>query len=64
VTTHLRTPAPLEQAVTSQPNIDPDGSYVLPETIDIGGLTLTPAKTGLLPALKQKNELLHFGYVT
>jgi hypothetical protein len=30
----------------------------------LGDLTVTPAKTGLLPALKQKNELFHFGYVT
>jgi hypothetical protein len=32
--------------------------------MDIDGLTLTPAKTGLLPALKRKYELLHFGFVT
>jgi hypothetical protein len=43
---------------------DPDGSYVVPETLDIGGPNLTPAKTGLLPAMKHKSELLHFGYVT
>jgi hypothetical protein len=35
-----------------------------PETLDIGGLNLTPAKTGLLLAVKHKSELLHFGYVT
>jgi ADP-ribose pyrophosphatase YjhB (NUDIX family) len=64
VTSHLRTPTQLEQAVTSQSTINPDGSYVVPETIDIGGLNLTPAKTGLLRALKHKSELLHFGYVT
>jgi hypothetical protein len=52
VTTHLRIPAQLEQAVTAQSNTNPDSSYVVPETIDIGGLTLTPAKTGLLPARK------------
>jgi hypothetical protein len=64
--THLRTLAQLEQAVTSQSTINPDGSYVVPETIDVGGgLNLTPAiKTGLLPAMKHKSELLHFGYVT
>jgi hypothetical protein len=38
--------------------------YVVPGTIDIGGLNLTPAKTGLLPAMKHKSELLHYGYVT
>jgi ADP-ribose pyrophosphatase YjhB (NUDIX family) len=64
VTTHLRTPAQLEQAVTAQPTINPDGSYVIPKTIYVGGLNLTPAKTGLLTAMKHKSELLHFGYVT
>jgi ADP-ribose pyrophosphatase YjhB (NUDIX family) len=64
ITTHLRTPAQLEQAVTAQSTINPDGSYVVPETINFGGLNLTHTKTGLLPAMKRKNELLHFGYVT
>jgi 8-oxo-dGTP pyrophosphatase MutT (NUDIX family) len=63
-TSHLRTPAHLEQGVIAQSTINPDGSYVVPETIDIGGLNLTPAQTGLLPAVKHKSELLHFGYVT
>jgi 8-oxo-dGTP pyrophosphatase MutT (NUDIX family) len=44
VTTHLRTPAQLEHAVTAQSTINPDGSYVVPKTIDIGDLSLTPAK--------------------
>jgi 8-oxo-dGTP pyrophosphatase MutT (NUDIX family) len=64
VTAHLRTLARLEQAVTAQSTISPNGSYVVPETIDIGGLNLTPAQTGLLPAMKHKSELPHFGYVT
>jgi 8-oxo-dGTP pyrophosphatase MutT (NUDIX family) len=64
VTCHLRTPPQLKQVVTVQSTINPDGSYVVPETLDIGGLNLTPAKTGLLIAMKQKSELLHFGYVT
>jgi 8-oxo-dGTP pyrophosphatase MutT (NUDIX family) len=64
VTSYLRTPAQLELAVTARSTINPDGSYVVPETLDIGGLNLTPAKTGLLPAVKHKSELLHFGYVT
>jgi hypothetical protein len=50
--------------VTTQSTINPDGSYVIPETIDVGGVNLTPAKTGLLPAMKHKSELLHFGYVS
>jgi 8-oxo-dGTP pyrophosphatase MutT (NUDIX family) len=41
-TSHLRTHAQLEQDVTAQSTINPDGSYVVPETIDIGGLNLTP----------------------
>jgi ADP-ribose pyrophosphatase YjhB (NUDIX family) len=45
-TTHLRTPAQLEQAVTAQSTINPDGSYVVPETIDVGGLNLTPPRRG------------------
>jgi ADP-ribose pyrophosphatase YjhB (NUDIX family) len=63
-TSHLRTPAQVEQAVTAQSTINPDGTYVVPETINIDGLNLTPAQTGLLPAVKHKSELLHFGYVT
>jgi 8-oxo-dGTP pyrophosphatase MutT (NUDIX family) len=64
VTNHLRTPSQLEHDVTTHSTINPDDTYVVPETIDIGGLNLTPAKTGLLPAVKHKSELLHFGYVT
>jgi hypothetical protein len=64
VTTHLRTPPQLEQAMTTQSSINHDGFYVLPETIDIDGLLLTAARQRLLPALKRKHELLHFGYVT
>jgi ADP-ribose pyrophosphatase YjhB (NUDIX family) len=52
VTSHLRTHAQLEEVVTAQSTINPDGSYVVPETLDIGGLNLTPAETGLLPAVK------------
>jgi hypothetical protein len=64
VTTHLRTTAHLEQAVTPKSTINPDGSYVVPATIDSDGLSLTPAKHGLLLALQHKYEFLHFGYVT
>jgi hypothetical protein len=64
VTSHLRTLAQLEQAVTTQSTINPDGSDVVPETLDIGGVNLTPAETGLLPAMEHKSELLHFGYLT
>jgi hypothetical protein len=44
--------------------INPYGSYIVPETIDIGGFPLKPVKDGLLPNLMHKHELLHFGYVT
>jgi hypothetical protein len=64
VTAHLRTPAQLQEAVIAKSTINLDGSYVVPETIDIGGLSLTPAKDGLLPAMTRNHELLHFGYVT
>jgi hypothetical protein len=64
VTTFLRTPAQLEQAITTQSTINPDGSYVVLETIDAHGLTLALAKTGLHLAMKHKNEVLHFGYVS
>jgi hypothetical protein len=53
--THLRTPAQLEHVVTTQSTINPDGSYVFPETLDVNGLNLTPAKTGLLHAMKYKS---------
>jgi hypothetical protein len=46
VTAHLRTHVQLEQA------INPDNSDVIPETIDVDGLSLKPAKNGLLPSLK------------
>jgi hypothetical protein len=56
VTAHLRTAVQLEQAVTAQSIINPHGSYVVPETIDIHGLSLKPAKHGLLPFLNKKSE--------
>jgi ADP-ribose pyrophosphatase YjhB (NUDIX family) len=40
VTTILHTPPKVSQAVTAQSTITPDGSYVVPSTIDIDGLTL------------------------
>jgi hypothetical protein len=65
VTASLRKHAKLEHVVITQSTINLDGSYVVPATIDISyGLFLTPAKHGLLSALKRKYELLLFGYVT
>jgi 8-oxo-dGTP pyrophosphatase MutT (NUDIX family) len=63
-TNNLRTSAQVEQAVLAQSTINPDGTYVVPETINIDGLTLKPAQKGLLRAEKHRSELLHFGYVT
>jgi ADP-ribose pyrophosphatase YjhB (NUDIX family) len=63
-TNNLRTPAQVEQAVLAQSTVNPDGTYVVPEKINIDGLTLTPAQKGLIRAEKHKSELLHFGYVT
>jgi 8-oxo-dGTP pyrophosphatase MutT (NUDIX family) len=56
-TTHLRTLAQLEPAITAQLTIYAGGSYVVPTTIDIDGRSLTPAKHGLLAPLKQKHDL-------
>jgi ADP-ribose pyrophosphatase YjhB (NUDIX family) len=59
VTTNLRTHAKLEQDVTStaQLTINPDGSYVVPATTDIDGLSLTPAKYGFAePCKHDKRE--------
>jgi ADP-ribose pyrophosphatase YjhB (NUDIX family) len=64
VTANLRTHAKLEHVVTAQSTINLDGSYVVPTTIDIDGLSLTLAKQGLLTTLRRQFELLHFGYVT
>jgi hypothetical protein len=58
----MRSPPQLEHAVTAHSTINPDGFYVVPERIDVGGLNLTPAKTGLLPAMKHKSELRHLYY--
>jgi ADP-ribose pyrophosphatase YjhB (NUDIX family) len=60
---NLRTPAQVEQAVLAQSTVNPDGTYVVPETINTDGLNLTPAQTWLIRAEKHKSELLHFGYV-
>jgi 8-oxo-dGTP pyrophosphatase MutT (NUDIX family) len=63
-TNNLRTPAQVEHAVLAQSTVNlADGTYVVPETINIDGLNITPAQTGLLRAEKHKSELLHFGYV-
>jgi 8-oxo-dGTP pyrophosphatase MutT (NUDIX family) len=56
VTANLRTHTKLEDVDTAQSTINPYGSYVVPQKIDIDGLSLTPSKHGLLPASKHKFE--------
>jgi 8-oxo-dGTP pyrophosphatase MutT (NUDIX family) len=63
VTAYVRTHAKLVQDVTAPSTTDLDGTYVVPATIDNDGLSLTPAKSGQLPYVTRKFELLHFGYV-
>jgi hypothetical protein len=60
VIAHLSTLAQLEKAVTAQSTTHPDGSYVVSEAIDIGGVSLKPAEQDLLPAMKRVN----MGYFT
>jgi hypothetical protein len=63
VTAILRIPSKVEQVVSAQSPVHPYGSYVVPTTIDIDGLSRTSSKIGLLKDAKRKDELLHFGYV-
>jgi hypothetical protein len=58
-----RTPTKVEHAVTAQSTVHHDGSYVESATVDIDGLSLTPAKICLLKEAKRKHEFLHFDYV-
>jgi hypothetical protein len=63
VTSNLRTPTKVEQVVTAQSTVHLDGSYVVPTTVDIDGLSLTPFKIGLVIETQCKYDLFHFGYV-
>jgi hypothetical protein len=47
----------------TESTINLDGTCVVPTTIDIGGLSLTPTKTRRLLDVIRKFEFLHFGYV-
>jgi hypothetical protein len=62
MTGHLRTAPKLEHVVTAQSTLNTYGSYVVPATINIDGLSLTPIKHGLLSALTRKYE--YFTLVT
>jgi hypothetical protein len=55
--------AKLVQGVTNESTINHCGTYVVPATTDIDGLSLTPTKIGRLFEIIRKFELLHFGYV-
>jgi hypothetical protein len=59
----MRTRANVEYAVTAQSTIHLDGSCVVPTTVDIDGLSLTPSKIGLAIGAQPKHELLYPGYV-
>jgi hypothetical protein len=63
ISTNIRTLAKLIQVVTTQSTINPDGTYVVPTTVDIDGISLTRTKIGRLHFVIRKFELLHFGYV-
>jgi hypothetical protein len=63
VIANLRTHAKVEQDVIVQTTINHGGTHIVPKSIDIDGLSLTPTKTELLPAIIRKFELLRFGYV-
>jgi hypothetical protein len=54
---NLRTPAKVSQDATTQSTISPNGTkctYVVPKSIDIDGLSLTPSKTELLPHAQRR----------
>jgi hypothetical protein len=63
VTANLRTPAKVDHVVQAQSTINHYGTYIVRESIDIGGLSLAPSKTRLLLAAQRKFDLLHFGFV-
>jgi hypothetical protein len=59
----MRTHAKVEPLVTAQSTVHRDDSYVVPTTVDIEGLCLTPFKIGLVREAQRKYEMLHFVYV-
>jgi hypothetical protein len=58
-----RTSTKLVQALTTESTINHDGTYVVPATIAIDGLSLTPTKVGRLHFVIRKFELPYFGSV-
>jgi len=63
VTSNLRAPLEVEHDVTAQSTVHPNGSYVVPTTVDIDGLSLTASKIGLVRETRRTYEFLHFGYM-
>jgi hypothetical protein len=59
----MHTPTKVEEVVTALSTVHPDVFYVVPTTVDIEGLSLTPSKIGLVKETQRKYELLHFSYV-
>jgi hypothetical protein len=59
VTTNLRTPTIVDHVVRAWSTINHDSTYVVVESINIGGLSLTPSKTSSLYAAQFKFESLH-----
>jgi 8-oxo-dGTP pyrophosphatase MutT (NUDIX family) len=60
VTVSLRTPTKVEHVVNPHSTIHPDGSYVVPTTVDIDELSLTPSQIWLVRETQRNYELLHF----
>jgi hypothetical protein len=63
VNANCHTPLKIGQAVTAQPTIHLDGTYVVPATIDIDGHSLTRSTTRLLREAQRKHGLSHFDCV-
>jgi hypothetical protein len=63
VITNMSTPAKVEHAVTILSTIHLNGTYFVPITIGIDGISLTPTRIGLVRETQRNHELLHFDYV-
>jgi hypothetical protein len=63
VNANLRTPSKVDLEVNAQSIVHSDGTYTVPTTVDIDGLSFTPTKIGLAMETQRKYELFYFGYV-
>jgi hypothetical protein len=57
------TPVKVEHAVTSQSTLQPNDFNVVPATIALDDLTMTPDVTCVVKENQRKYEQLHFGFV-